>query len=268
MNSRHVCGCLFGFAALLPLATHAQVTLAGYWKFDESTGATSVVDSSGLDHLGTLVGSSPTFVGGVAGNALSLTAANGDLANMGDIFSWVGTDFSVSFWMKTTQGGAYSIVSRHRAATVAGWIFSVGASAGYGADSKVWLNASGPSGATSPTSSTSVNDGSWYHVVGIKTGANNYLYVNGVLEAVTGTDSVGSVPVSFLVGGEHNSSGTATAFYTGQVDDLQVYTGALSASDISFLFTNPGSAIPEPSTYAALAGLAALGWALTQRFRR
>jgi hypothetical protein len=69
-----------------------------------------------------------------------------------------------------------------------------------------------------------------------------------------------------MVGG-FDSSGTPTGSFTGLIDDVQLYSGALSSADVQLLFANPGQtmAIPEPSTGTVLTGVLVLGLALWRR---
>ena len=60
-------------------------------------------------------------------------------------------------------------------------------------------------------------------------------------------------------------SGNATAF-DGLIDDLYLYDRALSSAEINQLMG--GAAIPEPSTYTALFGVAALAVAVVRRRKR
>ena len=71
----------------------------------------------------------------------------------------------------------------------------------------------------------------------------------------------------FIVGGigQTNGNGTPVNDYTGQVDDLQLYSNALTANDVSFLFAHPGQPAPEP---AALAPVAVAATASLLRRRR
>ena len=53
-------------------------------------------------------------------------------------------------------------------------------------------------------------------------------------------------------------------YFDGAMDDIRIYNYALSAAEVQGLYT----AVPEPSTYAALTGLTALGFAAMRRRKR
>ncbi|MGB0290476.1 MAG: PEP-CTERM sorting domain-containing protein, partial [Opitutales bacterium] len=61
-----------------------------------------------------------------------------------------------------------------------------------------------------------------------------------------------------------NASQLGTQF-DGRIYDLQIYSGVLSSSEITNLMDNPGTAIPEPSTYALWAACLGLGAVLLRR---
>ena len=94
----------------------------------------------------------------------------------------------------------------------------------------------------------------------------------GTLTSLTG--STGSFGLGAVQDAGSLSLGTknTAAGYDGNgagfdVADLQLYSGLLSASDLLHLANNPGSSIPEPSSAAALLGLAAAGLVATRRRR-
>lgn len=266
----------FFLGALLAVAAQAQVSLIGYWKFDETTGATTLTDSGPNHFTGSLVGAgawtSFVLASGVAGNALSLNAANQKLADLGNVLGLSGANLSVSFWIQTTQANMVTVLGQHNmnGGSPNGVSFFLNAGGGWGAPDKAAFYTSTPAASgRDPRSTSNIDASTWHQVVGIKTASNNYLYVDGSLQATTGTDALVFNTASFIVGGH---GGGTTGYYsydfTGLIDDLQVYSGALSASDVSFLYHNAGQAIPAPATYASLAGLGALGSAVWHRRRR
>lgn len=71
----------------------------------------------------------------------------------------------------------------------------------------------------------------------------------------------------FSVGGARNGAGTVP----GSLDDFALWSGVLSQNQVTQLQTSDAltvSAIPEPSTYAAIFGAGALGFALWRRRNR
>jgi hypothetical protein len=110
-----------------------------------------------------------------------------------------------------------------------------------------------PTGA--PPNGIAYDDGQWHHVVitidaasdtvelfvdGASVGTNPAppLAADGVFQATMDNFEVGRL-----------GRLAPAAPYTGQVDDIQIYRRALSASEVSFLFNNPGAVVvPEPAT--------------------
>ncbi|MEZ6151956.1 MAG: LamG domain-containing protein [Pirellulaceae bacterium] len=123
----------------------------------------------------------------------------------------------------------------------------------YGQPNKSWFYGSNRAG-SEVNSTTTVNDGAWHFVVGVYDASSNTqsIYVDGApADGTSATQPILANGAPFLIGG-YNLAGTATGFYTGLVDDVQVYNMALNDDHISFLFNNPGIAVPEPAAAALL----------------
>ena len=78
--------------------------------------------------------------------------------------------------------------------------------------------------------------GQWTHVVGVwQSGGNQTLYINGVnvgsMAAVSGSISV----TNWLLGCDRLLSGR---YYSGAIDEVQIYTNALGAAQVMALYTN------------------------------
>ncbi len=92
-------------------------------------------------------------------------------------------------------------------------------------------------------STGNVTDGNYHHIVVTRDRATGQkrIYVDGVLDA-TGNGSMNLLNgnnVSLSIGGTSFSS------FTGLVDDVQIYSGVLSASEVTNLFNNPGTVVPD-----------------------
>ncbi len=92
---------------------------------------------------------------------------------------------------------------------------------------------------------TSVNDGNYHLITVTRNGATGEkkMYVDGNFEASEfGTSNPLNGNNYYLSVG-----GTTSSSYTGLLDDLQIYSGILSDSDIASLHANPGTVVADVS---------------------
>jgi len=85
-----------------------------------------------------------------------------------------------------------------------------------------------------------VQNDTWHHVVGVydDVAKERRIYVDGVLEA-TLTDDTGSWETdsgTATIGGETSSSGESSRQFEGSIDDVRIYSRALSASEVQALY--------------------------------
>jgi len=110
-------------------------------------------------------------------------------------------------------------------------------------------------GETSPT---------WHHVVYVRYGNSGKIYVDGTpAEGSTASliQYTAAATDQWSIGQEFDG-GSTSDFYTGLIDDVQIYNVSLADWQVDFLKNNPGTEapVPEPSTLAIWAlGLACLG---------
>lgn len=209
--------------------------------------------------------SGPSFGPGVVGSAAVFDGASAVQATSTPFAS----DFSVAFWMKTTSTGGPAEQDQ--------WYWGAGLVdgeiAGGAADWGVSLLHSQVAFGIGDTNSTivsrsSVNTGNWVFVAATWTASSHTmdLYIDGQHEATfaAGIPAGFRSDNPFLVGADINGELTHGGFF-GSLDQIQIFDTALSAPQVSAL---QASAIPEPSTYAALAGAAVLGRAGARRRKR
>jgi len=257
--SIHLCGTLVATAVV-----QGHAGPAAYWTFNESSG--NIAHDSIGSYDGTLSVAGSSFVaGGISGNAISLNRALNGYVDMGNIFGFTSQAFSLSAWVKTAQGYSVSdsaIVSRHTGFSQNGYWLMVNQAGGGGQTSKAIFGQGAATAAV--TSTSSVTDGSWHHIVAtFLPGSTIGIYVDGSpIEGTAPADaSLISNTARFLVGGV--TLGAPEGRLTGLVDEVQVYNQVLSASEVDFLFQNPGQLVPEPSTLALVA--LGTGWMALQR---
>ena len=199
--------------------------LVGRWSF-ESDGSDSVGDNDGT---------------------LDGVTCSGDASFGGDDFvqitdtlgiNW-GSSKTVSFWVQSTQETNAMLIQK-----------SYDASGGNPAIHSLWLNNEQAGKANfyyrdnsgslhSVASTTDVNDGSWHHVVMVHDGTELKMYVGGSLEATTTGVSQGVFDTDepIYLGVENKPwSGVRENFFTGSLDDLRIWSRALSASDVTALY--------------------------------
>jgi hypothetical protein len=145
--------------------------------------------------------------------------------------------YSISAWVKTTssqtddvvikwnESGAYPFALRINDIVSNKALFAL-----YDGSNVPYVN-----------SLTTVNDGSWHHLVGIRNVATDtiYIYVDGKLEAQATDTTSGSIANSTNLTIGINANNTYN--FNGQIDDVRIYNYALDPSQVKVIF-NGGAA--------------------------
>ena len=84
------------------------------------------------------------------------------------------------------------------------------------------------------TSSSALNDGSWHHLAFVQKDNGGQMYLNGILEQTDNTGGKVNLTSSLktYIGGDLRDY---NSYYSGKVDDLRIYSRALSVSEIQTL---------------------------------
>jgi hypothetical protein len=237
------------FAALLVSASLAQARLLAQWSFEDYSG--NVVHDSTSAFPGTLSTTGAAIVtGGISGNALSLSRAANGYVNMGNVLGLSGS-FSIVAWIKMNPGDrtpTSMILSKHVSGFRNGYFLNVNDTGGLTAPDKVFFFQGGASfGAITPEetpiSTTSVNDGNWHHIVVVlESGVQKSIYVNGApAESSKPVQAFIDSSAPFLIGGI--LEGSPKGYFTGLIDEVQIYNHALTDADVDFLYENPTQVI-------------------------
>jgi hypothetical protein len=218
-------------------ATLPQGLVAAY-AFNEGVGST-VVDVSGNGRTGTI--SNATWTGaGKYGGALYFNGTT-SYVNLG-AFDVPGSALTISAWFKAdSYPGDPRIVSKATSIAEADHYFMLSVASGKYLRSR--LKTSGTT-KTLVASSTSLQTGVWIHGAVTYDGSTMRIYKDGLQIAslaVSGSiNTSGSVPV--WIG--RNPDGTNT--FHGIIDDVRIYSRALTASEIQLDMNTPLSAEPLP----------------------
>ncbi|MES9950937.1 MAG: Ig-like domain-containing protein, partial [Candidatus Thiodiazotropha sp.] len=214
--------------------------LVGHYTFDEGSGTTAI-DSSVTGNHGTLFDGPVYTAGQVGSHALSFNG-NFDRVEAPDSTATdFGTfDFSVGFWFNSTYSGPQArLVGDMAVGGGAGYIFYT--------DGLNDLNLQVSSGAESIIlTAEGLFDGTWHHVMGIRSGPNYTLYVDGHEADQWLGSAIGVIDNSQpLRIGASSSYGD----YDGLIDEVRLYDRALSADDAIELFTDGGGIVSYPTSY-------------------
>ncbi len=140
-----------------------------------------------------------------------------------------GTAYTICAWFKPYRVHDGVIFSYMR--TASSQIFALI----LGNDGKIGAQAKGVSGTpvASASSTTLYIPNIWYHACGIKIQLTSQsIYINGVFEAIEST-SIGLSTVSVLRAG---FGLTGSSFFNGEIDDIRMFSRALSPTEIKQLY--------------------------------
>ena len=221
--------------------------LIGWWKLDEGAG-TIAADSSIYDNDGNLAGdpnSHPQWVAGHIGSALDFNGVTDYVDCSNDVSlnepnitgkitlaAWVKTDdCGNSQWNPYITKGDFAYTLQQR--SPAGTGINELEIAIYGTGT-TWYFASTPV--------DSSFNGVWHHLAGTYNGSQVKLYVDGELNAIT--DYVGPIATSTANVNLGKSSDFTDRWYNGLLDDVRIYSRALSQGEVAYLaerstFTQP-----------------------------
>ncbi|MBK1827641.1 LamG domain-containing protein [Haloferula rosea] len=257
---------LITLAACLPVGTaSAQLSsnLIGLWEFEGNLTEVSGAHAGNL-HDGTWDGTGaytsgppalPVDPGGSFGQALDLDGSNGVFINNTSNVdpSYAGTfdadiasanAITISFWAQGTPATWNPFVCKFGELSE-GWQVRK-----RGASPNATFTLQGTGGAIDPVgANTAANDAGWKHFVAVWDGVSGTrkLYVNGVEDSTmtiaagdtAPTGGPGAAVVNYLTFGMRDAgSGTFGNNFTGQIDDVAIWSRALTELEILHVSTN------------------------------
>jgi hypothetical protein len=214
----------FTFLAVLILAAFAlsstaSAGLVGWWKFDETSGATAA-DSSGQGNDGRVVGTAQWVAGKIDGALQFNGSTYVDCGNKPSLN--VRDQITISFWFKVE-----AFVNTWEAFLAKGdGAYRSSRSNGTGNSVHMGITGSNYFDAT-----TVVTDNQWHHYCGTYDGALAVIYVDGVVDASRQyTGQIGDSSSYNLYIGE-NAQATGRLLH-GALDDVRIYDKALNEQQI------------------------------------
>ncbi len=246
-----------------PPATAPIVSPIGHWKLDDGNGLT-VADASGNGLAGALV-NRPVWTSGRLGGGLSLNGTNDyvQIPNPGPLSP---QKLTLSLWVNPA-----SFANTNGSSMLANVGLRDGSDGYYGlaidavGKPVAMLNIGDGEGNAFRLKGSALTVGQWSHLAMTYDNATLKLYVDGVAAGQVPINRVRTTSPAPLVVGRR---GDAAHYFKGILDDVQLYSQALSAVDIAGLAgasapqppAAPSSSLPE-SGASSLSGLSSLAGA-------
>ena len=225
------------------VACATPANLAGAWGFDETSGPTTA-DASGNNNTGTIAGAT-RVTSGRYGSALSFDGVNDivnvadsaslDLTNRATLEAWVNPSALGSAWrtavLKEQPGQlVYALYANNDFSRPAGHLFTTSDLAATG------------------TAPLALN--TWTHMAMTWDGTTQRLFLNGVQVA---SQAVGGTLVNSAGALRFGGNNVWSEWFAGTLDEIRVYSRALSQSEIQTDMTTPVSCSGTPPPQPALA---------------
>jgi fibronectin type 3 domain-containing protein len=247
-----------------PTDTYGGVVVADgpdlFWRLGETAGS-GAVDASGNNMGGTYAaGVTRGVAGAVAGTSDTAISTNG--ATSGIVYSAVSggspAAFSEELWFKTASTTGGKLIGFGSSSNVTSASYDKHVYLGVDGKLRFGVNSGGAQVITSPNA---YNNNVWHHVVATQDGSGMKLYVDGVQVASGSVTTNQNLTGFWRVGGDNLSgwpSRPTTDYFSGSIDEVAVYTKALTATQVQTHYALGTNGTPPdtqaPSVPGAVAG--------------
>ncbi len=239
---------------LCPSAPTPAEGLELHWTFEDRDG-TQILDLSGNDRHGTLQGT-PSFIAGESGDAVRLDGASDYISVAGprspDIYGGVDGAMTLSAHVRVSDIDRYNTLcygcGPFRSLFVG--------TAPYGARLMAALFNQGGGGSTWPWSTPSLLEDTWTEVtMVVEGGVGTRMFLDCALDTDTPNPDVGLRDYGYSSVGQ---GAAASQWFQGDMDELRIWSRALSVEEIANL-------CPEPEPVDPLAQDLELHWSFEDR---
>jgi hypothetical protein len=219
----------------------SNLGLLGYWSMEDGRGD-KVTDFSGRGNTGTLTNfalstTTSNWNSGAQcarGACLNFDGANDYVTSTASGIANLSA-FTVSTWFKTTTTANSDMFSNGSSASLGPYIrITINR---FAATGRVTFELRDDAGASPIAISTNAyNDGNWHHAVAVRnTNTDHKLYIDGVQVGSDVATTIGATTVDRqCIGVLCRTSNSA--YFTGSIDEVRVYSRALSPAEITSLY--------------------------------
>jgi PKD repeat protein len=220
-----------------------------YWRLGDTSGPiakdTTSNEANGIYSGGVTFGTA----GGVSGTTDTAVTLNGvDGAVAAGVPVSNPTVYSEELWFKTTTTQGGKLIGFGSSQT--------GLSGAY--DRHVYMFDDGRlrfgvwTGFTNVAdTSQSYNDGTWHHMVATQGADGMKLYVDGVLAASNPQTESQAYDGYWRVGGDNTWGGNSSNYFAGSIDEVAVYSTAMTASTVQAHYRAGGGSLPNTKPTAS-----------------
>jgi hypothetical protein len=203
------------------------------WKMNDSAANTTVVDSSGANTGTSIQNTSTMTTSGKINSAFNFNGASDYIYSTTQYSN--PQSFSLSVWFKTNSASGKKIIGFENSRSGTG-------SSSY--DRQIWIGTDGKAyfgwytgSMTTIASQSTMTDGSWHQAVAILNAGSGKFYIDGQLQG-TGSGNAQNYSGYWRVGSYKMGSwpNSTDGYFSGAIDDVRMYTSALSANDIDALY--------------------------------
>jgi hypothetical protein len=221
--------------------------LDGHWKLDETSGTTAA-DALGK-HPATWSSTGVTRITGVSGNAVDVNGSAGALTSSGAAVRTDGS-FTVTAWVRPDALGKNGIAVSQLGSAVGG--FNLGYSWDDDYAAYLWSVRTSATDASGSALREAVDlfdtptVGVWTHLAVVYDAQSHKLrlYVDGQAVAETYHASSWNAGGKLLIGHGQASNVTFSQYFTGGIDDVRAYSGAVSDQVIFDLYSDIANVVP------------------------
>jgi hypothetical protein len=212
---------------------------AAFWAFDESSG-TSAADSSGNGHTATVTGGAFTTGSKVGSHALSLSGSSQYAEASGAVVD-TSASFTAAAWVKLNSVSGYQTILSIDGTNTSAFYLQLNAGNGGKFVFNRLASDSDSAASTVAVASSAPSTGTWYHVVGVYDASAKTiaLYINGSLQQsvsyTSGWKGTGKTAI-----GRGLFSAAKKDFVNGVIDNARIYNSALTAAQVSALYSGGG----------------------------
>jgi len=181
--------------------------------------------------------------GGMFDGSTSYTTINSTSTTPFDASS---EDFSISAWINVSsfQNDACVISKWGSTSTDQSYFFGFNGSADN--TKLIVYEKSGSTTHVINSTSTTITTGNWFHVAYVRNSTQTIIYINGVAETFSNTNTINSgnsQPI--IVGRQYGYPGTS---FNGKIDQMRLFNKALSSSEITTLYQETSASATKSTT--------------------